>query len=78
MISLDRQARSWAIVVDDNGPGLPDDHPSQLPLTTTKPSGSGLGLFIVRSAMESHLGELSLGTSPIGGTRAMLILPTRS
>ena len=78
VISLERQARSWAIVVDDNGPGLPDDHPSQLPLNTTKPSGSGLGLFIVRSAMESHHGELSLGTSPIGGTRAMLILPTRS
>ena len=28
VISLERQARSWAIVVDDNGPGLPDDHPA--------------------------------------------------
>ena len=78
VISLEREAQSWVIAIDDNGPGLPDDHLSQLPLTSTKRSGSGLGLFIVRSAMESHHGELSLGASPTGGTRATLILPSRS
>ena len=46
-----------------------------MPLYSSKPSGSGLGLFIVRSAMEGHNGELTLGLSPSGGTRAVLLLP---
>ena len=75
VIRLERREQHWAIVVDDNGPGLADDHPGPLPLTSSKPSGSGLGLFIVRSAMDSHNGTLTLGISPSGGTRAVLLLP---
>ena len=78
VIRLERREENWAIVVDDNGPGLPDDHPGHLPLTSSKPSGSGLGLFIVRSAMDGHNGELMLGVSPSGGTRAVLLLPRQS
>ena len=74
-IRLERREQHWAIVVDDNGPGLPDDHTGDMPLYSSKPSGSGLGLFIVRSAMEGHNGELTLGVSPSGGTRAVLLLP---
>ena len=74
-IRLERREQHWAIVVDDNGPGLPDDHTDDMPLYSSKPSGSGLGLFIVRSAMEGHNGELTLGVSPSGGTRAVLLLP---
>ena len=74
-IRLERREQHWAIVVDDNGPGLPDDHTADMPLYSSKPSGSGLGLFIVRSAMEGHNGELTLGVSPSGGTRAVLLLP---
>ena len=48
-----------------------------MPLYSSKPSGSGLGLFIVRSAMEGHNGALTLGVSPSGGTRAVLLLPTQ-
>ena len=74
-IRLERREQHWAIVVDDNGPGLPDDHTGDMPLYSSKPSGSGLGLFIVRSAMEGHNGKLTLGISPSGGTRAVLLLP---
>ena len=77
VIRLEVREQTWAIVVDDNGPGLPDNHPGDLPLSTSKPSGSGLGLFIVRSAMDSHNGELMLGSSPSGGTRAVLLLPRK-
>ena len=76
-IRLERREQHWAIVVDDNGPGLPDDHTGDMPLYSSKPSGSGLGLFIVRSAMEGHNGALTLGVSPSGGTRAVLLLPTQ-
>ena len=75
VIHIERRAQNWAIVVDDNGPGLAHDPDVHLPLTSSKPSGSGLGLFIVRSAMESHNGELVLSTNPSGGTRAVLSLP---
>ena len=78
VIRLEHREQHWAIVVDDNGPGLPDDHISDMPLYSSKASGSGLGLFIVRSAMESHNGELVLGMSPSGGTRAVLLLPRES
>jgi len=78
VIRLERREQNWAIVVEDNGPGLPDDHPAHLPLSSSKASGSGLGLFIVRSAMESHNGELVLGMSSSGGTRAVLLLPRQS
>ena len=75
VIHIERRAQNWAIVVDDNGPGLAHDPDVHLPLNSSKPSGSGLGLFIVRAAMESHNGELVLSTSPSGGTRAVLSLP---
>ena len=78
VIRLERRAQNWAIVVDDNGPGLAQDPEVHLPLTSSKPSGSGLGLFIVRAAMESHHGSLALSTSPSGGTRAVLSLPMHS
>jgi len=67
------------IVVDDDGPGL---NPSQrdrvarrgLRLDETKP-GSGLGLSIVLELAALYGGHLQLGTAPIGGLRAELVLP---
>ena len=78
VIRLEHRGQHWAIVVDDNGPGLPEEHPGLLPLSSSKPSGSGLGLFIIRSAMESHDGDLLLGVSPRGGARAVLLLPRQT
>ena len=67
------------IVVDDDGPGL---SPQQRELVTrrgrrldeTKP-GSGLGLSIVVELAGLYGGGLTLGTAPIGGLRAELVLP---
>ena len=69
------------VVVDDDGPGL---NPSQreriqVPrrgnrLDETKP-GSGLGLSIVTDLAALYGGALTLGTAPIGGLRAELVLP---
>ncbi len=46
------------------------------PLNTSKPEGTGLGLFIVRSAAESHGGSLKLCSSPLGGLQARICLPS--
>ena len=74
-VSLQSQQDDWAIAIDDNGPGLSAAAISDLTLMTSKPDGTGLGLFIVRSAAEGHGGSLALSSSPLGGLRVMLTLP---
>jgi signal transduction histidine kinase len=67
------------IVVDDDGPGLSPQQREQVArrgrrLDETKP-GSGLGLSIVVELASLYGGSLTLGTAPIGGLRAELMLP---
>jgi signal transduction histidine kinase len=67
------------IIVDDDGPGLSPDERAQVAqrgqrLDETKP-GSGLGLSIVSELAALYRGSLTLGTAPIGGLRAELLLP---
>jgi signal transduction histidine kinase len=48
------------ICVSDTGPGLPTEHSEQIFETffSTKPQGSGMGLSISRSIVDSHGGRL--------------------
>jgi signal transduction histidine kinase len=67
------------ILVDDDGPGLSPQQREQVTrrgrrLDETKP-GSGLGLSIVVELASLYGGVLLLGTAPIGGLRAELVLP---
>ncbi|MGH8732889.1 MAG: ATP-binding protein, partial [Burkholderiales bacterium] len=67
------------ILVDDDGPGLSPQQREQAArrgrrLDETKP-GSGLGLSIVLELTGLYGGGLTLGTAPIGGLRAELVLP---
>jgi signal transduction histidine kinase len=67
------------IVVDDDGRGLTPSEREQVArrgrrLDETKP-GSGLGLSIVLELAGLYGGSLTLGTAPIGGLRAELLLP---
>jgi signal transduction histidine kinase len=67
------------ILVDDDGPGLSPQQREQVArrgrrLDETKP-GSGLGLSIVVELTGLYGGGLTLGTAPIGGLRAELVLP---
>jgi signal transduction histidine kinase len=67
------------IVVDDDGPGLSPQQREQVArrgrrLDESKP-GSGLGLSIVLELAALYGGGLTLGTAPIGGLRAELVLP---
>ena len=71
------------ILVDDNGPGIPEkEHQNVM-----KPfyridksrgqnkSGVGLGLSIANDIIHSHGGNISLDKSPLNGLRVRISLP---
>jgi len=67
------------IIVDDDGRGLSPSEREQVSkrgqrLDETKP-GFGLGLSIVVELAALYGGSLTLGTAPLGGLRAELVLP---
>jgi signal transduction histidine kinase len=66
--------------VEDEGPGLPAEVRRRLfsPHVTTKPHGSGMGLFLAhRIAVGRYGGALALEPGATGGTRARLVLADR-
>jgi two-component system, NtrC family, nitrogen regulation sensor histidine kinase NtrY len=48
------------IVVQDDGPGLPNTTNLFVPFFTTKPGGSGIGLVLSRQIAEAHGGSLTI------------------
>lgn len=67
-----------AIHVDDDGPGVPEDQRDEIfsALRTTKPTGSGLGLYSVRACVTALGGQVSVARSPFGGARFSVHIPT--
>ena len=69
--------------IDDDGPGIPEEERERafenfVRLETSRSrdsGGTGLGLAVVRALMLAHGGEVQLGVSPLGGTRATLRFP---
>ena len=82
-IALTAQAHSAvsgiAVVIDDNGPGVPLAQRQSIftPFVTTKDHGTGLGLAIAHTMVGLHGGELSVDESPAGGARFTCWLPTQ-
>ena len=67
-VALHEGARSWRLMISDNGIGLPEGSRDRLtdPYVTTRAKGTGLGLAIVKKIVEQHGGELALGDAPGG------------
>jgi two-component system nitrogen regulation sensor histidine kinase NtrY len=64
------------VFVEDEGPGLQNSGNLFVPLFTTKPGGSGIGLALSRQIAEGHDGTLTLvNRAPGPGARASLRLP---
>ena len=72
VIKSQRDEDEWILVsVSDTGIGFPQQLAEQLfdPFFTTKPQGTGMGLRICRSIIESHSGRLwAVGTPGHGAT----------
>jgi nitrogen fixation/metabolism regulation signal transduction histidine kinase len=67
------------VVISDEGPGLPDSVNLFVPFFTTKPSGSGIGLFLSRQIAEAHGGSVSVRNHEHGpGCEATLRIPETS
>src|SRR5580698_7674994 len=65
------------VSVSDTGPGFPPDRAEQIfdPFFTTKPHGTGMGLRISRSIIESHGGRLWAEAAAGRGATFHLNLP---
>src|SRR2546427_2033522 len=64
--------------VRDTGSGIPTEQLAQIfePLYTTKPAGSGLGLYIVQEILVAHSGTLAVESALGCGTTFTVTLPT--
>lgn len=73
---LDIRVDGADVVVSDNGPGLPPEVRAGLfrPFLTTKAKGTGLGLLIARTLVESSGGHLLLEEAT-SGVRWRIVLP---
>ena len=76
LVSLERQGQRAIVRVADNGAGFGLEPTADTLLQTTKASGSGLGLFVVRTCVTNHGGTLHVGRSAqLSGAELRLELP---
>ncbi|MGB6242353.1 MAG: CHASE2 domain-containing protein [Castellaniella sp.] len=80
--SIDRNASSWCVHVQDAGPGIAADQIHYLFTRfwraagdSSKPAGSGLGLAFVQTVAQRHGGRASCVSEPGRGSRFSIYLP---
>lgn len=76
--AFDSEKKIVSLIVDDNGPGVPEKMRDELfrPFfSKNKSSGTGLGLAVTAKIIHEHKGEVRIADSPIGGARFVIELP---
>lgn len=71
------------VIIEDDGPGIPDDKKAlaMQPFVRLDESrnestgGTGLGLSIAQTAIENHGGQIFLENSDLGGLKVRIVLP---
>jgi len=80
---LCRNGSVLEIMVDDDGPGIPEDMREDVfrpffrldESRNMETGGTGLGLSIAQDIVHGHGGEISLRESPAGGLRVLIRIP---
>lgn len=77
-ISAEQADSGLALIVEDDGPGLPPKVQQHLfrPFTTAQKGGTGLGLAIAREIITAHRGDIRLDRTDAQGTVFRIELPT--
>lgn len=82
-LSLSTEAGSVRLVVEDDGPGIPESQRERVferfvrldEARARDDGGSGLGLAIVAEITTGHAGSVSISGSDLGGARFEVLLP---
>jgi Signal transduction histidine kinase len=79
-VTLRDQDKGLLILIDDDGPGIPEDQRERVfeRFYSSRPGEkghSGLGLPIARQIIRRHGGDINLHGSPTGGLRVHVFLP---
>lgn len=66
----------WSITVEDNGAGIAREDRERIfePFYTSKPTGTGLGLWVVEQLAALHGGRIEVDSAPGRGTRMTIRL----
>ena len=75
--SLSRHNDRVRMVVEDDGPGVPDAEIDRIfqPYYSSKSGGTGLGLALCKQVFDAHGGSIRYEPSPLGGARFVAELP---
>lgn len=76
-LSLNVKKKLVELLIEDNGPGIPEKELARIfdPFYTTKPKGSGLGLSISHRIMQEHNGSINIESREGQYTRVILSFP---
>lgn len=76
-VRLEDDPQGARLEIHDNGPGVPRARRERLfeALETTKPGGSGLGLFSVRACAQALGAQVDVADSPLGGACFRVRIP---
>lgn len=82
-VAVIRGQDSVEIAVEDRGIGIPENEQKKIfekfyrgkQASSVSPTGTGLGLTLVKHIMDAHGGEVTVRSQPGKGTRVGLILP---
>lgn len=80
LVNVGEDDENVIITVADNGSGISEENKSKIfePKFTTKSSGMGLGLAMVKNIVETYKGEISFTTEKNKGTVFKVVFPKES
>ena len=77
-ISIEQSEELCAVLVEDNGSGIQDEHLPKLydkGFTVNKSGGTGYGLYLVKQIVDKGRGQIQVSSLPSEGTSFIITFP---